>query len=186
LTERESSIRGGDMKKMLGMIVAVAAAGALVAAPVNAGDQKPLNGPLELDLYAQPCANPHTPPFLTWAGTVELDGTTYGFADFPTAPLVVDGKFIYFEEYWTMFTLNEGEAVTPEVACDATRVVLAGVNDGWGSPGMTGKANGTVTEVVDPGPFDDVAVGSRMFWRGRGVGDTGTEFLATFHIQPSR
>jgi len=128
------------MKKLLGMIVAVAAAGALVAAPVDAAKQKPLSGPMDLDLYAELCAVPHAPPFLTWAGTVELDGVTYGFADFPTAPFVEDGKFIYFEEYWTMFTLDEGEAVTPEIACDTTRVVLAGVNDGWGTPGGTGKA----------------------------------------------
>jgi hypothetical protein len=174
------------MKKLLGMIVAVAAAGALVAAPVDAAKQKPLSGPMDLDLYAQLCATPHAPPFLTWAGTVELDGVTYGFADFPTAPLIEDGKFIYFEEYWTMFTLEEGEAVTPDIACDTTRVVLAGVNDGWGTPGGTGKANGEVTEVIDPGPFSDFEVGSRMFWRGRVVGDTGTDFVATFHIQPAR
>ena len=174
------------MKKLLGMIVAVAAAGALVAAPVDAAKQKPLSGPMDLDLYAELCAVPHAPAFLTWAGTVELDGVTYGFADFPTAPFVEDGKFIYFEEYWTMFTLDEGEAVTPEIACDTTRVVLAGVNDGWGTPGGTGKADGEVTEVIDPGPFSDVEVGSRMFWRGRVVGDAGTDFVATFHIQPAR
>ncbi|MDX2380582.1 MAG: hypothetical protein QNM02_12595 [Acidimicrobiia bacterium] len=174
------------MKKMLSMIVAVVAAGALVAAPVNAGNQKPLSGPLELEFNGVVCPQTHAPPFLTWAGTVELNGTTYGFADFPTAPLIEDGKFIYFEEYWTMFSLEEHEAVTPEIACDPTRVVLAGVNDGWGTPGMTAKADGTVTEVADPGPFEDVAPGSRMFWRGRVVGETGTEFLATFHIKPLR
>ena len=148
--------------------------------------QKPLSGKIEITLYGVPCAEEG--PFLTWAGTVVIDGTTYGWADFPTGPSVEDGKFVYFEEYWTIFALN-GESVTPEIACDASRVVLAGLNDGWGTPGATAKANGTV-EYADPdGPFDDVAVGSRMFWRGmvtEFVGPVPLEFKATLHIQPTR
>jgi hypothetical protein len=171
------------MRRMFGMIAVAAVAGALFAAPVDAGEQKPLGGPMELTLFAVPCPDPLLPPFLTWAGTVEIDGTTFGFADFPTAPLIEDGKFMYFSEYWTMFRLEAGEAVTPEIACDATRVVAAGFNDGRGTPGMTAKADGTVAEVTEPGPLDDiVSPGTRMFWRGRVVGETGTEFLATFHL----
>jgi hypothetical protein len=159
---------------------------ALGATSAAADQQKPLNGYMELTSYAVPCPVEHMPPFLTWAGTVVIDGVTYGWADFPTADLVVDGKFIYFEEYWTIFTLGESEAVTPENACDATRVVLAGVNDGWGPPGFAGKADGTVTEVLEDGPFDDVAIGSRMFWRGKVTDEAQTQFKATLHIQPAR
>ena len=42
----------------------------------------------------------------------------------------------------------------------------------------------------DPeGPFDDVAFGSRMFWRGmvtEFIGAFPFEFKATLHIQPTR
>ena len=62
--------------------------------------------------------------------------------------------------------------------------MLAGVNEGWGPPGLTGKADGTVEVAPEDGPFDDVAVGSRMFWRGKVTGPD--EFKATLHIQPTR
>jgi hypothetical protein len=174
------------VKRMMSVAVAlIVAAGVMVAAPANADDQKPLSGKMELTFYGVPCTVEEDSPFLTWAGTVAIDGERYGWADFPTAPLGMDGKFIYFEEYWTIFTLGDGEAVTPAIACDADRVVLAGFNDGWGSPGLTAKADGTVTSVEDPGPFDEVAPLSRMFWRGK-VTDGGSQFKATLHIQPVR
>ncbi|MDH3399238.1 MAG: hypothetical protein OEM81_15635, partial [Acidimicrobiia bacterium] len=117
------------------LLVMVAALLLVSVAPVSAGVEKPLNGKMELTFFGEPCPDLHIPPVLTWAGTVVIDGTTYGWADFPTAELVVDGKFIYFEEYWTIFTLGEDEDVTAALACDADRVVLEGVNDGWGPPG---------------------------------------------------
>ena len=65
-------------------------------------------------------------------------------------------------------------------------MVLAGINDGWGTPGFAAKADGSVTQVVAPGPLDDVAFGSRMFWRGRIIGEARTDFVATIHLQPPR
>jgi hypothetical protein len=169
-------------RKILVLFALVAVVAVMTAAPVSADAQKPINGTMELTLFGEPCPVPHEPPFLTWAGTVVIDGTTYGWADFPTGPLVEEGKFIYFQEYWTIFALGEGEAVTPEVACDAGRVVLEGVNDGWGPPGMTGKADGTVTGADPDGPFAEVDPGSRMMWRGK-ITSPG-EFKATLHIFP--
>ncbi len=171
------------MKRAMIGLALVAVLGVIPVASVSAKAQQPLNFKMELTLFAEDCAVPHTPPFLTWAGTVVIDGTTYGWADFPTGPFVVEGNFGSFEEYWTIFTLDEDEAVTPANACDVSRVVLAGTNDGWGSvTAGTGFADGEVTFVDDEGALAEVALGSRMFWRGKVIGDTGTEFRATLHI----
>ncbi|MEA2000758.1 MAG: hypothetical protein U9N84_02560, partial [Actinomycetota bacterium] len=136
----------------------------------------------ELTLLAVPCAEPHNPPFLTWAGTVVIDGATYGWADFPTGPLVEDGGFIYFEEYWTIFALGDGEVVTAAIACDTDRVLIDGFNDGWGTPGNTGRADGAVAWTDPDGRFAEVAPGSTMFWRGKVT--SPVQFKATLHIRP--
>ena len=169
---------------MMVLLSIVAVLAVMVAAPVSADAKKQINGKMELALLAVHCAVAHNPPFLTWAGTVVIDGATYGWADFPTGPLVEEGGFIYFEEYWTIFTLGEDEAVTAAVACDADRVVMDGFNEGWGTPGNTGRADGTVASADQDGPFAEVASGSRMIWRGK-VTSPG-EFKATLHIFPIR
>jgi hypothetical protein len=169
------------MKKRISILIALVALALVATAPVSASDD-PLNGDLELSFVGAACPDGHVPPFLTWAGTVDIDGTTYGWADFPTAPVVEDGKFGYFWEYWTVFSLDEGEEVTLDIACDPARVVMDGFNDGWGTPGMTAKADGSVAWTDPYGPFADVAPGSRMMWRGRLTAPN--EFEATFHIFP--
>lgn len=173
--------------KILGLAL-VAALGLVAAAPVNAGKQKPLSGNMELTLVLGFC--PEQPlPLLSWAGTVVIDGETYGWADFPNppGPPVVDGNFGFFVEYWTIFNLDGNEDMT-SAACDPNRVVLAGDNDGWGSTtANNARADGTVTFA--DGPFADVELGSRMFWRGKvldGPPVPGSEFKATLHILPPR
>ena len=113
------------MKSKMIVLVLVAALGLVAAAPASADKQKPLSGDMELTLFAVPCDDPGVPRFLTWAGTVVIDGTEYGFADFPTTPPPGEEKFFYFSEFWTIFTLDE-TGVTPETACDADTVVLNG------------------------------------------------------------
>ena len=169
-------------RRILVLLTLVAVLAVMVAAPVSADGENPINGKMELTLFGVPCSEEPDSPFLTWAGTVVIDGTTYGWADFPTGPLVEEGKFVYFEEYWTIFTLGESEVVTPAVACDGDRVILDGLNDGWGPPGFTGKADGWVTWAEPEGPFADVAPGSKMFWRGKVTGPVS--FKATLHIFP--
>ena len=127
------------------------------------------------------------PHVLSWAGTVVIDGETYGWAEFPDppGPPVVDGNFGRFVEYWTIFTLDRAEDLT-SAACDPDRVLLAGDNTGWGSTtGNVDKADGTVTFADPLGPFADVDFGSRMLWRGKVLGgptEQGSEFKATLHI----
>ena len=187
------------MKRLLkGLSLSAAAFLALSAVAVDAAppDQKPINAPMRLTLNLFQC--PADGPFLSWTGTVVIDGETFGFADesltnpdSPPPPQPND-NFLSFEENWTIFTLAAGEDphVDPSLACDTSRVVLAGDNTGWGPPGVTGKAEGEVTYVADPGPFANVALGSRMFWNGKVLGyppdapccAPGTEFKATLHI----
>jgi hypothetical protein len=174
------------MSRKLLLVVALIAALSLVAAPVSAGADKPISGVMELDLLLGPCVAEGLPGFITWVGTVDIDGTTYGWADFPLGPMVLEGNFSYFEEYWTIFTLNPGEDPDLANACDPERVVLAGYDDGWVTPGGAGKANGTVDSVDSNGPFADVAIGSTMFWRGTVTNfrDGFDEFKAILHILP--
>lgn len=170
--------------RMMGLAL-VASLGLVATGPASAAEQQPLNGEMELTLFGQPCAqpNPNGTQFLTWAGTVALDGATFGIAYFPISPPPdPEEKFFHFEEYWTIFALDGG-AVTPAIACDADRVVLDGFDEGRQGPGGAAKADGTVTSAVSPGPLGGVADDSRVFWRGRVTNEAGDEFAATFHIR---
>ncbi len=173
------------MKKRLLLVLTLVAALSLVAAaPVSADGEKPINGKIDLTLFLEPCTA--SGPLVTWIGTVVIDGTTYGWADFPTAEPVFEKKFMYFEEYWTIFTLQPGEAPTVASACNPALIVLDGYNDGRGTPGGAARADGTVSSAAHHGPFADVAAGSRMIWRGKVTNfkEGADEFKATLHIFP--
>ena len=175
------------MKKRLLVVLALVAALSMVAAaPVSADGEKPINGKIDITLELEFCGIPLESPFVTWVGTVVIDGTPYGWADFPTGPMVPEKKFMYFEEYWTIFTLD-GETPTVALACNPDLVVLDGTNTGRGMPAAgTYQADGTVSSAADGGPFADVAAGSRMIWRGKvtNLKAGGDEFKATLHIYP--
>lgn len=171
---------------------------ALSALPVQAGppSQKPVNASMALTLTLYQC--PDDGPFLSWTGTVVIDGQTYGWADEPLTgpdsppPPQPNDNFFPFEENWTIFALEEGDDphADPSLACDENRTVMAGYNTGWANRPFTGKAEGEVGYVADPGPFAEVELGSRMFWNGKAVGSSaaapccvpGAEWKATLHI----
>jgi hypothetical protein len=170
---------------------AVAALLLLSAVPVQAKqpDQKPINGKIELTLNVQPCPDGR---FLTWTGTVIIDGVAYGFADEPSPWEISQApneKFFYYEEIWTIFELeaDENPNTEPLLACNAD-AVLEGTNNGWGTSGRAFRADGEVTDSADAGPFANVEPGSRMIWRGRVLGPQpptpGSVFQATMHITP--
>jgi hypothetical protein len=160
----------------------------VAAAPVSADGEKPINGKIDLTFAGDLCTD--VGPFVSWIGTVVIDGTTYGWADFPPGEPVPDGNFLNFTEYWTIFTLQDGEIPTVALACDPALVVLDGTNDGRATRGGAARADGTVASAADPGPFVDVAAGSRMIWRGKITdfkeGPDADEFKATFHILPPK
>jgi hypothetical protein len=178
------------MKKLLTRLpLGIAALMLVSATPVQAEkpDQKPINGKIELTLNLQPCEDGR---FLTWTGTVVIDGVTYGWADEPTPWEISQApneKFFYYEEIWTVFELEPGQNPNTDasLACDS-EAVLEGTNNGWGTSGGAFRADGEVTDTADAGPFANVEPGSRMFWRGKALGPQppapGTEFKATMHI----
>ena len=178
------------MKKLLTRLpLGIAALMLVSAGPVQAEepDQKPINGKIELTLNLQPCEDGR---FLTWTGTVVIDGVTYGWADEPTPWEISQApneKFFYYEEIWTVFELEAGENPNTDasLACDAD-AVLAGTNNGWGTSGGAFRADGEVTSSAEAGPFANVEPGSRMIWRGRVLGPQppapGAVFEATVHI----
>jgi hypothetical protein len=177
------------MKKRLLLVLALVAALSLVAAaPVSADGEKPINGKIDLTFVGGSCADPVGPDldltFVSWIGTVVIDGTTYGWADFPltgNAPPAPVGNLVYVEEYWTIFTVEDDEIPNVDLACNADLVVLDGFNEAWATRGGAARADGTVFSAADPGDFADVAEGSRMIWRGK---ITDFTFKATFHIFP--
>jgi hypothetical protein len=179
-------------RRILNWLPAAVAALLLVSAvPVQAKqpDQKPINGKADWTLNLQPCENDGR--FLTWTGTVIIDGETYGWADEPTTDWVMsqapNEKFFYYEEIWTIFELegDENPNTDPLLACEAD-AVLEGTNNGWGTSGGAFRADGEVTDSADAGPFANVEPGSRMIWRGRVLGPQpptpGSLFQATMHI----
>jgi hypothetical protein len=184
------------MKKRILLVLALVATLSLVAAAqVSAGEDKPISGKIDIDLVLELCPAADAPnpayPFMTWVGTVVIDGVTYGWADFPTNGEGFVGNFYYFEEYWTIFTLDDGEAPTVDQGCDGDRVVLAGTNTGSGTRGGPYRADGEVTDdpIAPSGRFADVALGSRMIWRGKATNfkeGGGDEFKATFHLFPPK
>jgi len=174
-------------RRIVVLLMTVTTLLATMAAPVSAHTGHAIRGDMDLTFAPQPCDDGR---FLTWVGTVAIDDVVYGWADFPTADLVQKGGWMYFQEYWTIFTLNVGEDPTPAAACDPSRVVIAGKNKGIGTPWFTGFAWGKVTEVADDGPFEDVPFGSRMRWRGHLVEkkplEPGDGFVARLSIRPRR
>ena len=95
---------------------------------------------------------------ISWFGTIELDGTTYGMALYPLPGRVTgNGTILHYEEGWKVWTGSfdlSYDAVSDGLIldeCEPGEVVLAGVDSGTGSF-RTGKfrSNGTVDEADDP------------------------------------
>lgn len=120
-----------------------------VAVSLPATAKEPLRGDMELN-FNLGFENPNAPcPDITWAGTVELDGITYGMAFFPTDAKDV-GKTHHFEEIWEIYDtpyLFEGGVLT---VCTPGAIVLSGTDAGVSSPNSKYRMNGTVGEAFDP------------------------------------
>ncbi len=154
----------------------------LVAAPANA-EAKPINGSTFLEYVGPPEAGCNLGGGLRgWVGTAEINGETYGWADFTTDFGFKTENHVYFEEYWTIYDIEGIEDPDARVAasCDAERILMAGTDTGFGTPGMTTKAEGVVETAT--GAFADVEIGSRMFYRGKLLDEAVTKYSATLHI----
>jgi hypothetical protein len=135
------------------LLVAAAPVGAKKPAPTLRGDQTMvLNqfAPGEFGLYG--CEG------ISWFGSVDIEGTTYGMALYPLpGRFTGDGTILHYEEGWKVwtgeFTLTYDQLNDKYVldTCEPGDYVLAGTDKGVGSF-KTGKfrSNGTVDEAYAP------------------------------------
>ena len=183
------------MKKLLVVLAALSLMGVMVAAPASAGSAR-VDGDMYLKYLGPECS--FGGGDRSWVGTVQIDDETYGWADFDiTFVEYFDGRFAYFEEYWTIFRTEAEPIAGPDddtqldvlgvESCDPTLVLMDGHNIGWGwAP--NGNALGQVEYIDQTGPFADVRDGAVMFWRGQvtefqGPGGLPSDFEARLFIR---
>ena len=139
--------------------------GVVAAAPVDA--KSPERGDQVMVLNEDPVAGGFGLfgcPEISWFGTIELAGTTYGMALYPL-PGRITSHVLHYEEAWAVwtepFTLTGGMIDS----CEPGDVVLAGLDSGTGSfKGPKFRSNGTVDEAAEP----------FAHWLGRRVHQDGT------------
>jgi len=144
------------MKKLITAVATLFVAPLLMATSADA--RQPLRGEMELNfnvgfVIQQGCTQ------VTWAGTVAIDGETYGMAFFPTGSRQT-GEAFHFDENWVVyeepFGFDEPGLLTE---CPEGDIVLSGYDSGVTSPNAKYRMSGAV-EVAASG-FDD--------WDGRRV-----------------
>ena len=185
------------MKKFWTLLAGLSLLGVMVAAPASARSAA-VRGDMYLKFVGPTADCSFGGGQRTWVGTVEIDGETYGWADFGIVfREYFDGRFAYFEEYWTIFRTEadhiEGPNDTDDLgalmseACDPGLVLIDGHNIGWGwAP--NGNALGRVEFIAEDGPFAHVGDGALMFWRGavaefNGPGGSPSDFEARLRIR---
>lgn len=170
------------MNRRILLIVALIAALALVAAPVSAGADKPISGEMELyfNLGFGSEDDPETPadeeapcPGISWAGTVELEGVTYGIAFFPTDAKDV-GKVHHFTENWEIYDTPFAFEGGVLAECTPGGIVLSGTDAGVSSPNSKYRMNGTVGDAFAPFAQLDgrkVHMSGDITWQNLGTDD---------------
>ena len=152
------------------LATAASAAGAVDAKTPERGDQVMVlnQDPVTGEFGAFGCSD------ISWFGTIELAGTTYGMALYSIeGRFTGNGTVLQYEEGWAVWTeqfvLDEGQLVD----CAPGEVVLAGVDRGTGSGNDKFRSNGTVDQADDP--FSQ--------WLGRRVHQDGVVGLIEYQDQ---
>lgn len=151
------------MKRLITIVLAAFVAPFLMVGSADA--RQPLRGDMELYfnvgfVIQQGCTT------VTWAGTIDIDGETYGMAFFPTGSRQT-GEAFHFEENWMIYDEPfgfDGPGLLME--CPTGDVVLAGYDSGVTSPNAKYRMSGAV----------EVALEEFEGWDGRRVhmdGDIG-------------
>ena len=130
------------------LATAASAAGAVDAKTPERGDQVMVlnQDPVTGEFGAFGCSD------ISWFGTIELAGTTYGMALYSIeGRFTGNGTVLQYEEGWAVWT---GQFVLDQelklVDCEPGEVVLAGVDRGTGSGNDKFRSNGTVDQADDP------------------------------------
>jgi len=145
------------MKRRSIVLVALVAALLMAStAPVSA--KTPLRGEMEL-YFNLGFGDTGTPcPGITWAGTIELDGATYGMTFTPTGAKDV-GRVHHFWEDWNIYTSPFSFTGGVLTQCTSGDVVLAGRDNGITSPNDRYRMNGSVDQAAFPfGAWDGRSV----------------------------
>lgn len=153
------------MKRRVALLLAIVVVLSVVAAaPATANGAPDENW--HMSIYMVPPGAPCSD--VTWFGTVELEGDTYGMALRVTeyGPGVTLGQSYHYKEYNTVYTgfFEVDEATGFLLDCDPGDTVLHGYSEGSSSiPNAKFRANGVVEEAS--GPFAG--------WEGRRIHDGG-------------
>jgi hypothetical protein len=156
--------------RLVTFVTGLLTAGMLVGGAMPAVAVAPERGEQVMVLNADPATGElglFGCPGISWFGTIELAGTTYGMALYPLPGRVTgQGTISHYEEGWRVWTgsFTIDDADKSLVSCEPGEVVLSGVDSGIVTL-RTGKfrSNGTVDEADD------------LFaqWRGRRVHQDG-------------
>ena len=185
------------MKRLLAVLAVLSLLGVMVAAPASAHGRL-----IKGDIYMKFLGPAEECSFgggqRTWVGTVEIDGETYGWADFLISLRTYrDGEYVIGKEYWAIFETEadhiEGPTDTADLellmteSCDPELVLVDGYSIGGGKP-PNGTAVGRVDTVARPGPLDHVRDRALMVWRGmitefNGPEGSPSDFEATLFIR---
>jgi hypothetical protein len=160
-------------RKLILLLVMLVVMSVALAIPADA--KKPLGG--EMDLYFNlGSENEDAPcPGISWAGTVVLEGTTYGIAFMPFGGKIV-GQARHFAEVWEIYYTPlafEGGVLTECMQAE-TDIVLSGTDAGVTSPNSKYRMNGTVGEAFAPfAQWDgrNVHMSRDITWQNLGTDD---------------
>ena len=179
------------MKRKLIILVAVAALFVTaIAAPVGAFGRRSLRAHMDLDFNLGIVTGEGAAPTVSWVGTLEFRGGTYGIVFFPHGPPEMHGEWAYFQETVRIYepdslsyTFDGSGVIT---AFTEGNVVVEFNDKGWVSPRGTGFAWGNVTatdaDADSHGVFSNVDVGDRIFWYGRYLDEAHMNWGASFRI----
>jgi len=148
------------MRRNLVLLLAVVMVlGAVAAGPVGA--KQPLRGDQTMVLNQDMSTGEFGLfgcPELSWFGSIDIDGTTYGMALYPLPGRITgNGTILHYEEEWKVWT-GEFTLTYDEEAewyylddCQPGEYVLAGTDNGVGTfKGTKFRSNGVVEEALDP------------------------------------
>ena len=157
-------------RRLLVVMAVVAVVASLAAVPATAkGQLRGLNGDVDITLVLHTCPNEDAPgERITWVGTVDFGMRTVGIAYFPNVPneVIGDKGWVFFDELWTLFRLPKRtltDSVLSSAACNPKRVILEGIDRGFGTPWGVFFAAGPL--IAGAGQFEKF-VGGMAFWVG--------------------
>ena len=126
-------------------------------------------------------------PFVSWVGTLEIEGNDCYIAYFPTAePRQVESGMLYAENYAVYDSLMHEFTDGVLTMFEPGPVILEGSDEANANAALQFVAQGTVTAMYPDsdsrGVMSDVRVGHQSLWRGSMDSPDQTTFEGSFSI----